>query len=260
MNFLARGYAFHCGILLAVAVLSASSLPTKAVGTNYGSFVGSTVIYADVTESSGTDPGQQFFKDPQIFGNTLDFNPTFTANSSGGGAVIHDAQLNFDLLAKPGFGVQGLSFSERGDFTMAGGGTSGTMVDVSATFFIDIVEVDNVLIDPLNLNLNMIFSPNNSGTFTLTGAGGPPLASGVWSGSILVNFNNALNAANIAYGLGATRVQVALDNTLTAISETGTQAFIAKKDAKGLSITVVPEPSALALLGLGCLAFLLRRK
>jgi hypothetical protein len=245
---------------LFVSLLVSSGSRASAQTTNYGNFTGGTVTYENVSESSGTDPGQFFFKKPNVYGNTLDFNPVFSASASSGGLKVRDGQLNFDVVAHTGYEVEGLLFSERGDFTMAGAGTANTLVDVSAYFYIDIVEVDGLGINPVSLMLNMIFSPNASGTFTLTGAGGPPLATGTWSGSLSINLDNALTAENIPYILGATRVSVALDNTLTAISEANTSAFIDKKDFKGLSVTAVPEPSTLALAGLGMLALLLRRR
>ncbi len=248
-------------VLSAGALLLAYSLSAVAT-TNYGSFAGSTVIYQNVSENSGTDPGQYYMGTPQVFGDTLDFNPVYSVSVSGGAVKVRDAQVNFDIQAKPGFGVEGLVFSEQGDFTMAGNGTASTLVDVSAAFFIDILEVDGVAINPVGLTLNMLFSPNANGTFDLVGAGGPPLASGIWTGSIIVDLDSALTQANVPYGLGATKVSVALDNTLTAISEQTTQAFIAKKDAKGLSITVVPEPTsvALAFLGLVGMSLTMRRR
>jgi hypothetical protein len=249
---------FFC---LLVSLLIFSGSQVSAQTTNYGTFVGATVTYSNVAEASGTDPGQPFYKAPSITGDTLDFNPTFSATATGGASKIRDAQLNFDVLAHTGYGVEGLLFTERGDFTMTGPtGTSNTLVDITASFFITIFEVDNLVVTPVNLTLSMLFSPNSSGTFTLTGAGGPPLATGNWSGSMSVDLDNALTLAGVPYILGATKVSVALDNTLTALSEAGTHAYIGKKDFKGFSITVVPEPSTLALIGLGAAALLLWRR
>ncbi len=235
---------------LSVALVG-ESLATQAQTTNYGNFTGTTVTYENVSEYSGTDPGQFYMKSPQVFGDTLDFNPVYSVSVSGAATKIRDSQINFDIRAKSGFGIEGLAFSERGDFTMSGNGTANTLVDVSASFFISILEVDNTAINPVDLTLSMIFSPNGSGTFDLVGAGGPPFASGVWTGSLAVDLDGALVAGSIPFSLGATRVSVALDNTLTGNSESNTSAFIAKKDAKGLSITVVPEPTAFTLTFLG---------
>lgn len=59
----------------------------------------------------------------------------------------------------------------------------------------------------------------------------------------------------------ATRIHLALDNDLFAGSEAGTSAKIQKKVVDGPSIIIsVPEPSALTLLALGCLALGLRAR
>jgi hypothetical protein len=245
---------------LSVFLLVSSGSRASAQTTNYGYFVGATVTYSNVNEASGTDPGQPFYKAPHIYGDTLDFNPTFSASAANGASKYRNALLNFDVLAHTGYGVEGLMFSERGDFTMSGQGTANTLVDITASFLISILEVDNVAITPINLTLNMLFSPNSSGTFTLTGDGGPPLATGNWSGAMGINLDNALTAESVSYILGATKVSVALNNDLTALSEAGTHAYIGKKDLQGLSITVIPEPSTLALAGLGLAALLLRRR
>jgi hypothetical protein len=49
----------------------------------------------------------------------------------------------------------------------------------------------------------------------------------------------------------ATLVRISLANTLTAFAESGAAARIEKKDIDGLAITVVPEPGAALLMGLG---------
>lgn len=69
--------------------------------------------------------------------------------------------------------------------------------------------------------------------------------------------SNALLENLLATGL-ATEVDFTLDNTLLAISEAGSTAFIAKKETDGLRVTSVPEPATMLLFGFGGL--LLRRK
>jgi hypothetical protein len=54
-----------------------------------------------------------------------------------------------------------------------------------------------------------------------------------------------------------------MDNALTVHSETGTTATIHKKrlyETWGTSVSAIPEPAALALLSLGGLPLLLRRR
>ena len=56
-------------------------------------------------------------------------------------------------------------------------------------------------------------------------------------------------------------IGVDLDNTLIAQSEAGTLALIDKKDFGGVSITInVPEPTSLALAGMGLLGLLVARR
>jgi hypothetical protein len=55
----------------------------------------------------------------------------------------------------------------------------------------------------------------------------------------------------VPFTLGATKAEVVLNNSLVAISEPGSVAFIAKKDfVIGVVPEVVPEPSTLGLMGL----------
>lgn len=236
-------------LIVCTSVLVAA-LPVGAATISYGNVAGSTVVYQNVTESSGTD-APPLFGAPSIFGDTLDFNPIgFTASSSGGGAPdITDGQLNFTIKANSGYIIPFVNFSERGDFTLAGTGTALTYASVSATVFIDILEVDGVTITPLSLSASLVFSPVAGGGFTLPGFPGP--GSTLWTGSLMWDVNASLTAANIPFLYGATKIDFALDNTLVAASEAGSSAFIAKKDFKGLGITVfnpnVPEPSVLAI-------------
>lgn len=227
--------------------------PALAVPINYGDKVGVNVKYLQITEDSVTDP-TPLFGTPQVFGDTLDFNPVgFGASSSGGGAPdVTDGNLTFMIEAKPQHIVDRVTFSEAGDYTIFGTGGLGTQVTVSAPVFIDIVEVDGVGINPINLQLQMTFAPSN-GDYDLfnDGAG----FGVIWNGSLDVDLTQVLIDQGVPFVDGVTKVNVDLDNILTATSEAGSSATIAKKDFKGFSVTAdVPEPGAAALLAFGWLS------
>jgi hypothetical protein len=245
------------GILaVAIAVLpSATSFADTSI--NYGTLVGTTVTYVNVTESSATDQ-VPLFGSPIISGNTLDFNPQgFAATSTGGGIDLTDGQLNLLIQAHSGYSIPMIQFSEAGDFSLAGFGTANTRVTVAATFFLDVLKVDGVSIDPVSIAAHMTFSPKLNGQFDLINDAG---VGNIWTGVFDFNLNAALSSHGITFENGATEVRVNLDNTLLAISEAGSTAYIAKKDFKGLGITVVPEPSVIAMSLFGVAALVLRSR
>jgi hypothetical protein len=247
--------------LFAIAVsLGAVANTEAAYSTNYGNFFGSTVSYYGVSEATLTETNA-LFRQPTISGNTLDFNPLgFGAFAScAGGFDFTDGQLDLTIKANAGNAIPTIQFSEQGDFSLIGVGTAATTVDVSATFFIDIINVDGVGIGSLSTSATMTFSPVASGTMTLPGY---PGSGQLWSGVFSFDVNAFLTANSIPYLSGATEIKVTLDNTLYAFSEAGTAAFIAKKDFKGLGITVpeVPEPTILTMVLCGGAAMLIRRK
>jgi len=246
---------------LFLLILLAAS-PALAVPVLYGDYVGVTVIYTDVTEDSGTDP-TPLFGTPTVSGDSIDFSPpSFNASATGAGGVdTTDGTLTFGVEAKPGGAdshfIDTIEFSEAGDFTLAGFGGLGTFVSVTANVFIDIFEVDGQDISQINIQDALVFTPSN-GDWDLLNDGPGPSVNGIWTGSLSVDLTQVLIDNGIPFVDGVTRIQVTLDNTLIALSESGTSAFIAKKDADGLSVTAVPEPSALALLAVGSL-FAFRR-
>jgi hypothetical protein len=239
---------FRISTAVVVTTLAVFVAGQARASINYGNFVGTTVTYLNVTEASPSNDPLPLFGAPTIAGNTLDFNPVgFSASASGGSFDLTDGQLDLTILANPGNAIPTIQFSEAGDFTLGGVGTAGTFVDVSATFFIDIVKVDGVSINPILATASMNFSPVASGTFDLVNN---PGFGQVWAGVFTFDVNAFLTANNISYISGATEIKVTLDNTLAAFSEAGTAALIAKKDFKGLGITVpeIPEPTILTLL------------
>jgi len=255
-----RFFLPKCGVVAIALSLCAIANTHASYSTNYGNFFGTTVSYFGVAEATTTE-STSLFKQPTISGNTLDFNPLgFGAFASGlGGFDFTDGQLDLTVKANAGNAIPTIQFSEQGDFSLVGAGTAATFVDVSATFFIDIIKVDGVAITPLSTTAAMSFSPVATGTMTLPGY---PGGGQFWSGAFSFDVNAFLTANNISYLSGATEIKVTLDNTLYAFSEAGTAAFIAKKDFKGLGITVpeVPEPTILTMALCGGAAMLIRSR
>jgi hypothetical protein len=235
----------------AVASVVICGTASTVSAIDYGDFAGLSVSYLGVEETSVTDT-PPLFGSPSVIGNTLDFDPKgYGATSSGGAAPdLTDGQLNFGVQAADGYGITSLKFSEAGDFTVIGLGTADTYASVAAAFFVDVVEVDGVAIDPVQVTANMTFVPNASGKFELPTDEGVAL---IWKGSLSFDLNAALSDAGISYDLGATMLSVTLDNTLVAQSEAASTSFIAKKDFKVGAVTIVPEPTSLALALLGSL-------
>jgi hypothetical protein len=239
--------------------------PVLSAPINYGNFSGTTVDYLQVTEdanSAGDNP--PLFGPPTVTGDSIDFDPVgFNAASQNGGTDITDGNLTFMIKAKPGHAITNLTIAEAGDLTLGGFGTDTTFASVTTRIFLDVVEVDGVPINVVsNNNLSIPFNPSG-GTFGLgTDGGGGPLYSDNWSGQAAINVNNFLTSQGVPFVFGATKVNINLDNTLLAISQQGTSALIAKKNANGVVITVnTPEPATclLALVGLAGLAASRRR-
>ncbi len=244
---------------LSMAALFACTATATAAPINYGDFTGTTVMYLDVTEDSGTDT-PPLFGAPTVSGDSLDFNPvSFNSFSSGAaGTDITDGTLTLMLRSLPGNFIDTVEFDEAGDFTLTGL-AGNAFASVTATFFLDIEEVDGVAINPVNIATAMVFTPSG-GDWSLAADGPGPLVNGQWSGFVMVDITQALIDNNIPFVVGATKVSVTFDNTLSTLSEEGTSAFIAKKDVGGIGITVTPEPATLGLLALGSLAMMGRRR
>ncbi len=244
---------------ISTVVLFAYTNPAVAVPINYGDFTGSTVMFSQVTEDSGTDP-TPLYGAPTVAGDSLDFNPvSFNSFATGAAGVdTTDGTLTLMMMSLPGNFIDTIEFDEAGDFTLTG--LSGTaFAAVTANFFLDITEVDGVGINPINISTAMTFTPSN-GDFDLITDGPGPLVNGAWAGFLSVDIEQALIDNNVPFVNGATKVSVTFDNTLTTLSELGTSAFIAKKDVGGIGITVVPEPASLGLLALGAFVMMGRRR
>lgn len=253
-------YTFFTAALIALLTFQFS----HAAPINYGDFMGNTVTYVAVTEDSSSGDTPPLFGPPTVSGDTLDFNPVgFNAVASGaGGNDITDGNLSFYVVAKPGKAISSLNLAEAGDTSLAGFGTDATLTRVTGTGVLNINEVDGLGIGALSIPFSMTFSPTGGIYGLASNFGGGPGGTIFWSGGKFLDVSGLLTANNIPFVAGATKISINLDNTLTALSQAGTFALIAKKDFGGLSVTVnVPEPTTALLCTLGaCGVAIMRRR
>lgn len=204
---------------------------SAAFGLNFN-LLGGTVT--GLTESSATD-SLPLYGTPIAVGNSLSFSTgPFAAAQAGIGADITSGQLSFFIQADPGLFIESISLDEIGDFLMLG---STAEVTAGGTLVATILDplIGGFVSDPID------FVPG----MPLTGTG-----SGIWSGQAMIDLSN----------YQATWVRIDLDNILIAASDKASHA--AFMDKKALTVNVafaqIPEPAALALMGLGMLAILRR--
>lgn len=225
---------------LAVALLAPVA---QAASISYGNFgpIAPGISFLNVTESSGTDP-VPLYGAPAPYVTGLDFDPTsFVASATGGGADITDGQLNFTVMGQKDVAIGKIGLSEGGDYTLVGAGTAASQALAGAVIFVKVTEIDGSPVPAINL------SPVNASVgYNLPANGG---IVNPWSLSLLVDVGAQLTSMQVPFVLGATKAEVAINNSLIAISEPGSVAFIAKKDFV-IDIVTVPEPGTLALAGL----------
>lgn len=233
--------------------------PASAFLMNYGDFSGTDVVYLGVTEQNAGPSA--LFGAPAIQGNTLDFDPlNFKAGPVSNGSQQVTGQLSTIIMSNnAAFPLSRIVIDEAGDFTLTGLGPATAKVTVAMSAQFAVTEVNGAPIGvPLNGVGTMTFVPASvpNGEWSL------PLFAGtgvLWNGHLDIDLDAFLAANSVAGHV--TKVEVVMENDLTATSANGGSAFIAKKEFQGLSISI-PEPSCLGLLmaALVCLCGLRRRE
>ena len=247
----------HVKAFLAVAVTCCLGLANvEAAPITYGDFAGSTVMYLDVTENTNSGDTLPLFGAPTVAGDVLDFNPSgFSASSAGGSPDITDGQLNFTMMGSAGNAITSCGF-RNGAITLCSvlGRPRLRLGMVLRLPRSRVLEIDGVAVSPISLA-----SSSDSDSKDLINDSG---IADPWSLAVPYNVNARLTNRGISYLAGATKIKVALDNTLLAISEPTSIAFIAKKDFKvRVRTAVIPEPSSLVLLSVvACGAGVIRRR
>jgi len=239
-------------VLLAMVVVSTSA---RAATISYGNFgpIPPGITFQNVQESSGTD-AVPLYGPPAPTPVGLDFDPVaFLASSTGPGSDITDGQLNF-AVKTTNTNIGEISIFEGGDFSLTGLGGAQASVFAGLSMRLTITEIDNNPITPINVQ------PVTTASFS---ANSPPNTFGPWN----LGVDKTLAAAIAGLPtptIGITKVEVAIDNILTATSQANSTALIAKKEfqiAVNTDISrIVPEPTSIALAGLAMFGLFGRRR
>lgn len=243
---------------ISVCILLAALASTGyATPVDYGTFIGRTVIFQDVTDGSLAHLTPLFGAPiTPISGDSLWFAPSSFGASAGQGKTQTTAgTLSMLIAAMPGHDIDSITITEQGDYTLAGAKKSaGTYVSVVGTVVLTVLNVDGQPISPMAVTMSLVYAPS-SGDFNLR----DDAKNGPWAGSTSIDVDRILAEANI-HG-EVTLLSLSLENILTAVSETGTSVLIKKKGVGNTGLTgisvvgpTVPEPltcvSFLALTGL----------
>lgn len=223
--------------LIVLLVLAALAPALQAAPINYGDFVGNTVMYQDVTESSITDP-IALFGPPSVAGDQLNFSPVdFLASGSDGAVDQTVGVLKADLVAAEGQYIDKVTVEELFSFDI--NGDSGSAVSIAGLL---------VLVD---------LTPGHGGQvyqapLLVQDFVGPPYIGPTFGTDWL-----ATAVLNLA-GLEITHAAVTFNDILQASSRDGVTAWIEKTD---ITLRVdTPEPGSLALLAAGMTALVTRRR
>lgn len=229
--------------VVASLVGSASAAPLRPWAGANGVFSSGSATY--ISWSGGGDDNG-LFGDPQLISpgggspDTFIFFPSgFHADNAGTGAnVTTSDRMEVTITANVGFNVTGIQIAEFGDYNITG---PDGMVDLNGLLSVDEVG-------------GLARSRNDS---LAVAAGSDPLpgfsGAGSWEVDGLIDLSGDVP--------GWTSFTMVLTNDLIAFAAPGSTAMITKKVVgDGVSVTFVPEPATLALLGLGGLLALRRRR
>jgi hypothetical protein len=223
---------------MSLTVALASLLaPSFAFATeNHGDFIGTGVDFLQVSETTQTagDP-EPIWGAPILAGagDQLAFFPTaFTSLCTPGTSDATSSLLTTTIQAQGTGTIDNLALTESGDVVLTAFppfGTPATNASAALSGTVTVVETTAGPIVPVVIPFSGTISP--TGTFSLPGHFGTNL----WSGTI------GINVAGVVPN--ATKVELALDNTLTSNCAAGnTSAKIQKKTVSGPSVAITVNP------------------
>ena len=234
----------RAGVALVAMAVSSSAL-AETMTMNYGNVTAANVVFGSVTEASLTN-STPVYGTPSVSADSLCFNLSgvgaFNIKAQNGGFDFVDGQLTSTISAKSSYGIDTVTIQENGDYSLFGSGSTATQVSVTLSLAsLKIDAVNGVGITPIIVSLNSPLTYN-----LVDNAGDGKL----WSITLPVNIDSILAQKGISGQ--ATLITLTFDNSILALSESTSGAFIAKKSAEIDVVTSsVPEPGTFALLGVG---------
>ena len=207
-----------------------------AMAASYGSFTDptGTVSYLNVQDVNG------LFGAPSASLNSLDFTPTnFKAHCTQcpGGATTTDI-LTLDIQTINGQQISEVGISEGLDYSLFSfDGAGFASAFVTASIFIDVLEIDGISVNGINGQATVTFAPPNVSVF------GVGIQTGLMTGAQSIDIRQVVLASG---GFGnATRVRISLDNTLSVFHDgSGGEARLRKRDTDFVSLAVEVGPSS----------------
>ena len=229
--------------MFCVAALMSTAMAGPVV---YGNWLGENlgeVDFLEVGEESASGVLPLFGVPVSRSGNSLYFLPlTFASSSADGSTDTTDSTLTMRILADEGMYLGRIGISEVGDYLLTGLGADATFANVEGTLIIEDL------------------SPGSHGTFQAPLIVDPAAPYALPDDSYSA-YTGSAEIDLSTYGI--TEVLLTFENILTTASEDGTTAFIQKKSIEGTAVsieTIIPEPTSMALLALGALGLIARRR
>jgi len=246
-----------CSIAVALGLLCLAQSTARAQETSEPIDVMSdNFMWIDLVESSATDPLPLFGEPTFVMGDSLLFYPitSFSSFAEDLDSDITDSFFRTTIMSKDnGVGINTIELFESGAYGLTSMTQARSVVDMLDLTF-QIIEIDGTPIADLGFTSaemsgtgEMIFSPDHE--FELTGLMLDDM--GEWEGTAVLDIGQFLDDLDVDGE--ATKVFIRFDNQLQTLADEGSSAYIDKKEFRITVDPVIPEPSSLALAGLGCI-------
>ena len=234
---------FYSLAIVSLVILSLIPATASAGMFHWGDFAGTDVMYLDVTEDN-LEPTSLFapmpgLGGPMVIGNSLHLDPQGFASQSASSAHAIDSTLSTTIMAGPGGGIDNITVSELGDYSLGGLSGGQANAQVGAAFFWTVLEVDNMAVNLDTQTTNLIL---NTGSGPNGGRYDRPADDGVttiWSGAAAIDLAGYLAGQQIDGS--ATKVMLRFDNTLQTAADDISTAFIKKNRLTSVSRRASPN-------------------